>query len=93
MQRVVVILLVALSVVCNAQEKPNSSYVDLSYFYGNISRHNNDILHLIKGHPEGFIFSWNKKTFGNDAWEQRYNYPDYGFSFIYLCCFITYYSL
>lgn len=80
MQRVVVILLVALSVVCNAQEKPNSSYVDLSYFYGNISRHNNDILHLITGHPEGFILSWNKKTHGNKEWEQLYDYPDYGIS-------------
>ena len=80
MQRAVVILLVALSVVCNAQEKPNSSYVDLSYFYGNISRHNNDILHLITGHPEGFILSWNKKTYGNKEWEQLYNYPDYGVS-------------
>jgi len=29
------------------------------------------------------ILSWNKKTFGNNAWEQRYNYPDYGVSFIY----------
>jgi len=45
--------------------------------------HNNDILHLIKGHPEGFIISWNKKTFGEQVWEQRYNYPDYGVSFAY----------
>ena len=59
------------------------SYFDLNYFRGNIALHNNDILHLIQGHPEGFILSWNKKTFGNEAWEQRYNYPDYGASIIY----------
>ena len=63
--------------------KPTNSYFDLNYFKGNIALHNNDILHLIKGHPEGFILSWNKKTFGNQAWEQRYGYPDYGVSFAY----------
>lgn len=67
-----------------SQERINSySYIDFNYFGGNIALHNNDILHLIKGHPEGFIFSWNKKTFGEKAWEQRYNYPDYGASFVY----------
>jgi hypothetical protein len=67
-----------------SQEKEAvSTYLDFNYFGGNIALHNNDILHLIEGHPEGFIFSWNKKTFGNKAWEQRFNYPDYGASFIY----------
>ena len=65
------------------EEKPSNSYFDLNYFGGNIALHNNDILHLIKGHPEGFVFSWNKKTFGNEAWEERFNYPDYGASFMY----------
>ena len=64
-------------------EKPSNSYFDLNYFSGNIALHNNDILHLITDHPEGFIFSWNKKTFGNQAWQQRFNYPDYGASFVY----------
>tara|TARA_R110002012_G_scaffold321809_1_gene551569 strand:- start:72027 stop:73118 length:1092 start_codon:yes stop_codon:yes gene_type:complete len=66
-----------------AQDKPTNSYFDLNYFKGNIALHNNDILHLIKGHPEGFLLSWNKKTFGNEDWEQRYGYPDYGVSFAY----------
>ncbi|MCF7559107.1 acyloxyacyl hydrolase [Sabulilitoribacter multivorans] len=66
-----------------AQEKQHTSYFDLSYFKGNIALHNNDILHLIKGHPEGFILGWNKKTYGFNDWEQRYNYPDYGLSFAY----------
>jgi hypothetical protein len=65
------------------EEKPSNSYIDLNYFGGNIALHNNDILNLIKGHPEGFIFSFNKKTFGNETWEQRFNYPDYGVSLIY----------
>ena len=75
-----------LIVVCGisfAQEKQYASYFDVNYFKGNISLHNNDILHLIQGHPEGVILSWNKKTFGFKDWEQRYNYPDYGVSFAY----------
>ena len=65
------------------EKKPSNSYFDLNYFSGTIALHNNDILHLITGHPEGFVFSWNKKTIGNEAWEQRYNYPDYGTSIVY----------
>lgn len=70
-------------IVIAQDNKPTNSYFDLNYFKGNIALHNNDILHLIKGHPEGFILSWNKKTFGNKEWEQRYGYPDYGVSFAY----------
>lgn len=73
-------LLVSLSF---SQEKTHTSYLDVNYFKGNIALHNNDILHLIKGHPEGFVLSWNKKTYGFNDWEQRFNYPDYGVSFAY----------
>lgn len=76
-----VFILVSLSVF--SQEKQHTSYVDVNYFKGNIALHNTDILHLIKGHPEGVILGWNKKTYGFNNWEQRYNYPDYGLSFIY----------
>lgn len=66
-----------------SQSKEHSSYLDINYFKGNIALHNNDILHLIQGHPEGYILSWNKKTFGFNDWEQRYNYPDYGVTYAY----------
>lgn len=72
-----------LCLVSFSQENKSSSYIDVNYFKGNIALHNNDILHLIQGHPEGIILSWNKKTFGYNHWEQRYNYPDYGVSFAY----------
>lgn len=65
----------------NAQKEQFS--VDASYFYGSIWEHNPNISHLITGHPEGLILSFNKKTFGQEAWEARYNYPDVGFSFSY----------
>ncbi len=67
----------------SSQDKRNTSYFDVNYFKGNIALHNNDILHLIQGHPEGVIIGWNKKTYGFNDWEQRYNYPDFGISFAY----------
>ncbi len=76
------IILFGLSMFSQNKEALDS-YFDLNYFSGNIALHNNDILHLITGHPEGVIFSWNKKTFGDEDWQQRYNYPDYGASFIF----------
>ncbi|WP_252723868.1 acyloxyacyl hydrolase [Winogradskyella psychrotolerans] len=83
MRNLLCAVLLLMSIVFYGQEKKHSSYFDLNYFGGNIALHNNSILHLIKGHPEGFIFSWNKKTYGNEAWEQRFNYPDYGASLSY----------
>jgi hypothetical protein len=65
-----------------AQES-NPFEVELNYFYGSILRHNKDITSLITGHPEGLILSYNKKTYGNQEWSRRYNYPDYGFTFAY----------
>lgn len=84
MKNKLICLLFLIGFLSFSQEKVNSnSYLDLNYFGGNIALHNNDILHLIKGHPEGFVFSFNKKTFGEKAWEQRYNYPEFGASFVF----------
>ncbi len=63
-----------------SQEKQNDYFFDVNYFRGNIALHNPTILHLIKGRPQGGIIGWNKKTYGTKAWQQRYNYPDYGVS-------------
>jgi lipid A 3-O-deacylase PagL len=83
MRQLFTYFLFVVSLQALAQEQKNSSYIDVNYFRGNIALHNNSILHLIKGHPEGIIIAWNKKTFGHQDWEQRFNYPDYGLSFIY----------
>jgi hypothetical protein len=68
------------------QEKPTKTHttrIDANYFYGSILLHNPDISHLITGHPSGFIASYNKQTYGYEGWESRFNYPDYGATFIY----------
>ncbi len=83
MQKLLSSILLFLVLTISAQETTTNSYVDVNYFRGNIALHNDDILHLIQGHPEGTIISWNKKTFGDQGWQQRYGYPDYGVSFSY----------
>lgn len=61
--------------------KPVSLEVDV--FQGAILEHNPDISHLIINHPTGFILSYNRKTYGWNEWESRYNFPDWGFTFTY----------
>ena len=74
------------SVVCcfaqDGGEAKNYS-LDMSGFYGSILLHNSDISHLISEHPVGLILAYNRKTFGAEEWQQWYNYPDLGVSFVY----------
>ncbi|AXO81230.1 acyloxyacyl hydrolase [Olleya aquimaris] len=76
-------LFLCCALIATAQQEKDPFTLDANFFYGNIAEHNSDISHLIKGHPTGVIFSYNQKTFGKNAWESRFNYPDYGASFIY----------
>lgn len=71
--------------LCFSQEiQEQKRYIlDANKFYGTIVRHNPDVTHLINSHPTGLILSLNRKTYGFEAWEQRFNYPDIGYSFIY----------
>jgi len=57
--------------------------IEADYFYGSILEHNPDIAHLIIGHPRGMMLKYNRKTYGWNEWESRYNYPDYGVTFSY----------
>lgn len=66
----------------SAQENPRFA-VEANYFYGNIVKHSPDISHLITHYPEGVLLSFSKKTFGAQAWERRYNYPELGVTFTY----------
>ena len=73
------------TLLCFAQEEtvPKKFTIDANAYYGSIIKHNTDITHLITDHPAGFIVSFNRKRFGQEEWEQEYNYPDTGLSFIY----------
>ncbi|SDR66410.1 Lipid A 3-O-deacylase (PagL) [Formosa sp. Hel1_31_208] len=64
-------------------EDPKRFSIDANIFYGTILEHNPDISHLITEHPTGFILAYNRKTYGFNDWESRFNYPDWGFSMVY----------
>lgn len=85
MKHVSVVFAVLLFSFSSAQQNQNSSnyYYDASGFYGSIILHNPDISHLITKHPSGFILGYNRKTYGAEEWQQGYNYPDLGGSFIF----------
>ena len=84
MRRYFILFFLAFSSVCLSQEKNDvSSVFDINFFSGNTAVHQPDVLHLVSGHPNGFIASWSKKTFGEEDWQQRYNYPDYGITLSY----------
>ena len=83
MHRLLVWCFAASFFVGSSQNKLSSTYLDINYFKGTIPLHNTDILHLIQGHPEGLIIGWNHRTDGKKEWQQRYNYPDFGASFMY----------
>lgn len=90
MKKIGLLIFLFLYVTSYSQEEKSSnelpgkqSYFQAEYFYGNVLIHQPNIAHIVEGHPEGFILSWNKKNFGKEEWEQHYNYPDVGFSFAY----------
>jgi len=79
------LLFLLMTTVCLSQEsKELRKYtLDASQFYGSVLLHNPDISHLITNHPGGVILSYNRKTYGDEEWQELYNYPDVGYSFIY----------
>jgi len=79
---VVFYLLLCFSLYSQEEEKKHYSF-EADYFYGNVYEHNPDISHLITGHPNGLLLSYNRNTFGIEEWERQYSSPDFGVSFIY----------
>ncbi|MEN8138386.1 MAG: acyloxyacyl hydrolase [Bacteroidota bacterium] len=57
-----------------------TSHIQADYFYGNLLKHNKDMAHMIKGHPNGFIVSWQNKVDGGELWNENYSYPEYGYA-------------
>lgn len=82
-QSIVIVFLFVSSWIYSQQNEIKYFSLEADYFYGTILKHNLDIPHLITGHPTGLMFAYNRKTYGFNEWEGRYNYPDWGFTFAY----------
>lgn len=84
MKKIIVFLVLFCGFSLFSQEKEEKPFsLEAHYFYGSVMQHNPHIGHLITRHPEGFLLKYNRKTYGFNEWEHRYNYPDWGFSFLY----------
>jgi hypothetical protein len=59
-------------------------YIEPRLHYGFIIPHSPRIEHLIKGHTKGFQLDYGKQTTGKISWHENYNYPQTGFTFLYL---------
>ncbi|HEU0136740.1 MAG TPA: acyloxyacyl hydrolase [Flavobacterium sp.] len=70
-------------ITVRGQLPTETSNIEVSVFRGNIYKHAPYINHLITGHPNGVLISYNRQTYGDKEWQQAYNFPDYGFSFQY----------
>lgn len=78
-------LLLLLTMSSHAQFKRDTEKVlSVDFFQGFIFQHKEQITHLITDHPTGFRLTYDRKTYGDDSWEQRYNFPDVGLTFIYM---------
>lgn len=67
-----------------AQERSfDNAYFGLDVFHGSIINHNKNISQLIRDHPQGFMLSYNVRTYGNERWQREYDYPDWGVTFLY----------
>lgn len=77
------ITLLATHVTLAQQNEVYPWSIDLDYFNGTILEHNPDISHLIRDQPTGIVLAWNRKTYGYNDWEARYNFPDWGVTFTY----------
>lgn len=83
MRKTVYILFFTLTFFANAQDKTNTSFLELNFFYGNILEHAPQLKPIIQSHPSGVLFSWNRKKLGKSEFEQTYNFPDFGISASY----------
>ncbi|MBL3656216.1 acyloxyacyl hydrolase [Fulvivirga sediminis] len=62
----------------------NNKVVGAEFLGGFILKHKPQIAHLITNHPVGFRVTFDRQTFGDKTWEQRFNFPDIGFTMIYI---------
>jgi hypothetical protein len=65
------------------QAQTNSSYqIKAEYIYGNILKHTNHLINLVKDPIRGGEIAIEWQTFGEKPWHQYYNFPKFGVSLV-----------
>ncbi len=57
--------------------------VQLNFFYGKLIEHDKKLKNAIQNNPFGFMVSWNTVSSKNSKFNNLFNYPERGFSFLY----------
>jgi hypothetical protein len=72
-----------LSDEAHAQHR-NNFFLDGRMHYGFVVAHSPRMEHLVTGHTKGLQLTLGKQTTGEKEWNNIYNFPQTGFTFIYL---------
>ncbi|ELR71839.1 hypothetical protein C900_02214 [Fulvivirga imtechensis AK7] len=78
------LLLIIPAMVFGQFRSMGNKKIEADVFHGFILKHKPQIAHLITEHPTGFRISFDQKTYGSELWQQRYNFPDVGLTFVYV---------
>lgn len=76
-------LLLLLTTLASAQQFGDTEAFEVNVFRGNTMLHSPELVQVITGHPESVMLSYMRKTHGDEAWHDLYNFPDYGAYFLY----------
>ncbi|GGE04552.1 acyloxyacyl hydrolase [Psychroflexus salis] len=76
------VFITGVSLATSQGEKNFSDAFQINALSGYILHHSPDIIHLIQGPTQGYMASWERQTYGKNEWEEAYNYPSFGASFI-----------
>lgn len=63
-------------------EKNYTDSFQINSLSGYILDHSPNIIQLIQGPTQAFMVSWERQTYGKKEWEEAYNYPSFGASYI-----------
>ena len=77
-------LLSILGFEAKAQNDPKHDFMLAAQgHYGYIISHRNNMGHLVRGHIKGLEVYYSFRTDGSKTWQQQYNYPEIGLSFMH----------
>jgi len=72
------------SITAISQNQQYNYNLQATAIKGFIHPHSPDVANLIIDHPVGFAVYLDKKSYGTEYWQSRYNFPDIGYSLIYI---------
>lgn len=83
MKKLIYILVLLCCVVIQAQNELRFSTIETDFFIGKPIEHDKKLKNAIQGAATGFFISWNKINPQNSLFNNLYNFPERGYTFLY----------